>query len=153
MTRTALLVPLLLLAACGGESPPDGTTRAPETPRLPTAAEAEKARADAEKARAVADRPLTDADMEKYIAVVKAMPPEMRKPIPPTEEVLRKRAEAVKAVGWTETEYAMVLGRLMAARFLATGQERGQKVPEEKKADVAIYVKHRDAIAAAETGP
>jgi methylthioribose-1-phosphate isomerase len=118
---------------------------------LAAAAAAQTPQEEAARAQALAKRALTDADIEKYIAVRTDI---TRLGTPRnTAAELQKYAADCKKIrsrhGITDAEYSVLLGRIMTAQNIIR-MEKQVPAPGDKKADVEIVRKHLQRIREAE---
>jgi hypothetical protein len=101
----------------------------------------------------LASRPLTDADMEKYVAIlteVRKVQKTLKNPSSP-EGLSALRAATAKAAephDWGTTDYAVVDSRMKVAEQHVK-MEKSVPVPAEKKADVDLFRKWQPKILAA----
>jgi hypothetical protein len=101
----------------------------------------------------IGSRALTDADLEKYVAILARVTQanKERKGVmseATLKEVNDKKAQACREQGWTTLDYAAVDARMMTAQLQL--KLTGLPVPEGKVADVAIARKFLEKITAAQ---
>jgi hypothetical protein len=94
------------------------------------------------KDTAIGSRPLTDADMEKYVAITKEVAKTSRAlkgdTSPAAQQKMREATvEASEPHGWGSLDYSTVNTRVTAAQTLIKF-EKQMTVPPDKKADVEL---------------
>lgn len=104
------------------------------------------------KDQQLVSRVLTDADMEKYVAILARVTQankERKGATSPAamQEVTAKKAKACEEQGWTTLDYGVVDARVTTAQMHL--KMPNTPVPDSKKADVEIAKKFQDRIAAA----
>jgi hypothetical protein len=101
----------------------------------------------------IGSRPLTDADMEKYVAILTEVTKARRQikevSTPAGMQKIRAAtAQACEAHGWGTLDYGVVDARITAAQQHIK-MEKTVPIPAEKAADVALARKWADKISAA----
>lgn len=110
------------------------------------------AQGPAMKDPSIARRALTDADLEKYVAVLARVTQANRERKGATtpaamQEVNAEKAKACEAHGWSTLDYGVVDARMTTAQMHL--RMPSIPVPDDKKADVAIAKKFASRLAAA----
>jgi hypothetical protein len=103
--------------------------------------------------RTLASRPFTDADLEKYVAILAKVTQAHRErggsmTAAVMKEMQAKKEKACADHGWTSLDYGVVDARMMVA-LQHMQMEKTVPVPARKKADVEIARKFKQRIDAA----
>jgi hypothetical protein len=98
----------------------------------------------------IGSRVLTDADMEKYVAVTREVTKVTRALKGDTspgavQKIQQATRSASEPLGWGTLDYSVVNARVTTA-LLALRMEKQTPVPADKKADVELVRKWKDKI-------
>lgn len=145
LARLVALALTILLVGCDDEAP------ALDSSAAPTPVGALRATVEGRSAVDEVDRPLTDQDVENWLAIRNSVEiePGAASDVAAMRRFQEDLRSACRARGLSTLEYQVIGARLQVASMHLDLVDRGVAIPDEKLADCDLVARHRDRLDAA----